>query len=192
MNSSKTLIKRTKLETAAHLKVNAMENWISRLNDIEKERERLGRLVRELWVSWAEKQPAPKPSWLVPFDDLSEQGKEADRVIGYGLFLEFNSEMTGERMEHERLKQTVSDLRSLLGDILKNDEYLEGFNEANLGNELRERARDAIGTYGTVKCALPCDANSPCDECSGYWTRMRNEGLWQDGVGWTDAALYPS
>lgn len=88
--------------------------WVAHLEDVSKERERLGRLVRELWVSWAEKQPNPKPSWLVPFEDLSEQDKEADRVIGYGLFLEFNSEMTGERMNHERLKQIAEDLRTQL------------------------------------------------------------------------------
>lgn len=31
---------------------------------------------------WAEAQPNPKPSWLVPYDDLSEPDKEADRQIG--------------------------------------------------------------------------------------------------------------
>lgn len=87
--------------------------WVAHLEDVAKERERLGRLVRELWVSWAEKQPNPKPSWLVPFEDLSEQDKEADRVIGYGLFLEFNAEMTGERLEHERLRQQFSLVQSL-------------------------------------------------------------------------------
>jgi hypothetical protein len=87
--------------------------FIDILEEVAKERERLGRLVRELWVSWAEKQPNPKPSWLVPFDDLSEQDKEADRVIGYGLFLEFNAEVTGERLEHERLKQHFSLVQSL-------------------------------------------------------------------------------
>jgi len=92
----------------------AIGNWLSRREDVAKERERLGRLVRELWVSWAEKQPSPKPSWLVPFENLSEQDKEADRVIGYGLFLEFNSEMTGERMNHERLKQIAEELRTQL------------------------------------------------------------------------------
>ena len=89
-------------------------DWLSRLGDIDQERERLGRLVRELWIDWAKKQPAPKPSWLVPFDELSEPDKEADRVIGYGLLLEFNSEMTGERMNHERLKQIAEDLRTQL------------------------------------------------------------------------------
>ena len=40
-----------------------------------------GRVVREAWVRWALTQPDPKPSWLVPYDDLSEPDKEADRQI---------------------------------------------------------------------------------------------------------------
>ena len=81
---------------------------------LSKERDRLGRLVRELWVSWAEQQPNPKPSWLAPYDELSEADKEADRVIGYGMFTEFNAEMTGERLEHERLKQIAEEMRTQL------------------------------------------------------------------------------
>lgn len=46
------------------------------------DRETLGRFVREAWVHWARKQPDPKPSWLVPYDDLAEADKEADRQIG--------------------------------------------------------------------------------------------------------------
>lgn len=46
------------------------------------DRETLGRMVREAWVRWAKTQPNPKPSWLVPYDDLSEPDKEADRQIG--------------------------------------------------------------------------------------------------------------
>lgn len=45
-------------------------------------RETLGRFVREAWVRWAETQPDPKASWLVPYDDLSEADKEADMQIG--------------------------------------------------------------------------------------------------------------
>lgn len=90
--------------------VDTMTEWI----DIDRERERLGRLVRELWIGWAAKQPNPKPSWLVEYDGLSEADKEADRVIGYGMFAEFNAEMTGERMNHERLKQIAEDLRTQL------------------------------------------------------------------------------
>jgi len=49
-------------------------------------RERLGRRVREVWIAWAERQPDPKPSWLVPYDELSEADKEADRCIGVALW----------------------------------------------------------------------------------------------------------
>jgi hypothetical protein len=46
------------------------------------DRDTIGRFVREAWVRWAETQPNPKPSWLVPYDELSEADKEADRQIG--------------------------------------------------------------------------------------------------------------
>lgn len=46
------------------------------------DRETLGWMVREAWVRWAQAQPAPKSSWLVPYDDLPEADKEADRQIG--------------------------------------------------------------------------------------------------------------
>lgn len=46
------------------------------------DRDQLGRFVREAWVRWARTQPDPKPSWLVPYDQLSETDKEADRQIG--------------------------------------------------------------------------------------------------------------
>jgi hypothetical protein len=46
------------------------------------DREALGRMVRDAWVRWAEAQPSPKASWLVPYDELAEPDKEADRQIG--------------------------------------------------------------------------------------------------------------
>lgn len=49
------------------------------------DRDTLGRFVREAWVRWAETQPSPKPSWLAPYDELSEPDKEADRQIGEAL-----------------------------------------------------------------------------------------------------------
>jgi len=39
-----------------------------------------------------------------------------------------------------------------------------------------------------VVCGSPCDPESPCDECEGYWGRMKEEGLWVPGQGWTDRA----
>lgn len=44
-------------------------------------RDTIGRVVREAWIRWALTQPDPKPSWLVPYDRLSEADKEADRQI---------------------------------------------------------------------------------------------------------------
>lgn len=50
-----------------------------------KNRDELGRKVREAWVRWALTQPDPKSSWLVDYDDLSECDKEADRQIGEAI-----------------------------------------------------------------------------------------------------------
>ena len=51
-------------------------------------RENLGRIVREVWITWAKEQPNPKPSWLVPYDQLGETDKEVDRRIGERLYAE--------------------------------------------------------------------------------------------------------
>lgn len=53
-----------------------------------KSREELGQLVRKVWIEWARQQPDPKPSWLVPWEQLSEADKEVDRRIGEVLFTE--------------------------------------------------------------------------------------------------------
>jgi hypothetical protein len=45
-------------------------------------RHELGRIVREAWVRWAELQPHPKESWLVPYHELPECDRDADDDIG--------------------------------------------------------------------------------------------------------------
>lgn len=63
-----------------------MPLWLQ--HDMKQEdRDKLGQLVREIWISWAVDQPNPKPSWLVPWEELSEADKEVDRMIGEKLFL---------------------------------------------------------------------------------------------------------
>lgn len=37
-------------------------------------------------------------------------------------------------------------------------------------------------------CGNPCPPDNPCEECEGYWDRMRKEGFWIDGEGWTEKA----
>lgn len=49
-------------------------------------RESLGRLVRETWVAWAREQPDPKPSWLLPWEELDQGQREVDMRIGAALF----------------------------------------------------------------------------------------------------------
>lgn len=49
------------------------------------DRESLGREVRLEWVEWATEQDDPKPSWLVPWEGLSEPDREVDRRIGERL-----------------------------------------------------------------------------------------------------------
>ena len=49
---------------------------------MSEDRDRLGRIVREAWTTWARAQPNIKPSWLLPFDHLDEPDKEVDRQIG--------------------------------------------------------------------------------------------------------------
>ncbi len=57
------------------------------------DRDDLGRVVREAWIVWAREQPVVKPSWLVPYDDLPEADKEADRRIGEAVTRMYENRM---------------------------------------------------------------------------------------------------
>lgn len=46
------------------------------------DRETLGALVRQVWVEKAQELPNPKPSNLLPWEQLDEWNKEVDRCIG--------------------------------------------------------------------------------------------------------------
>ena len=63
----------------------APAGWRDGNKPLPFDRETLGRMVREAWVRWAQTQPAPKPSWLAPYDELTEADKEADRQIGESI-----------------------------------------------------------------------------------------------------------
>lgn len=45
-------------------------------------RDYLGKIVRETWVAYCEETGVTQPSHLVPWENLSEWDKEADRRIG--------------------------------------------------------------------------------------------------------------
>jgi hypothetical protein len=59
------------------------------------DRDALGRLVRKTWVLWAYEQLDPKPSWLMPYDALTEPEKEVDRRIGEAIWNEVRGEIVG-------------------------------------------------------------------------------------------------
>ena len=47
-----------------------------------EDRDALGRIVRESWVSYCVETGDTKPSHVAPWEDLSDWDKEADRRIG--------------------------------------------------------------------------------------------------------------
>lgn len=53
-----------------------------------KNREQLGRLVREVWIKYCCDTGDMKPSHLAPWEELSEGEKEVDRKIGEVLYFE--------------------------------------------------------------------------------------------------------
>jgi hypothetical protein len=75
-----------KIEAASRIN---SDNTLMRIDDGSRplpfSRDELGRMVRETWVKWAQTQPNPKPSWLVPYEQLTESDKEADRQIGEAI-----------------------------------------------------------------------------------------------------------
>lgn len=66
----------------------------SRQGIVSIERELVGRLVRREWIKWAHEQPNPKASWLVPWSEMAETDREADRRIGYACVLRERSRVT--------------------------------------------------------------------------------------------------
>jgi len=53
----------------------------------EPTRERLGQMVRAIWVAWCNEQPLPKPSRLIAWGEMPETDREVDRRIGETLYL---------------------------------------------------------------------------------------------------------
>ena len=54
--------------------------------DPAEPRELVGRLVRQVWIEWASEQDEPKPSWLLPWEDLDDGQREVDMRIGEKLY----------------------------------------------------------------------------------------------------------
>lgn len=71
-------------------------------------RTRLGRRVREAWIRWAERQPNPKPSWLVPYDELPPEDQDADECIGIAIWAECVDSLQSELGELEAVRAELN------------------------------------------------------------------------------------
>ena len=89
-------------------------------------REHLGRLVRGVWIAWAQRSANPKSSWLVPWEDLQEDYKEVDRRIG-------------EEVRRVALTEAIDDL----------EEYTHGLRQ-DVKHSLSTTDR---GTFVGLECA---------------------------------------
>lgn len=52
---------------------------------VGKNRIELGQLVRDVWVKWAKDQLNPKPSWLIPWEELDQGQRQVDCEIGEAI-----------------------------------------------------------------------------------------------------------
>lgn len=68
----------------------------------------MGRRVREVWVRWAEKQPNPKPSWLLNYDAITPAEQDADDCIGMAIWAECFDKFQSEIAELELTKQRLA------------------------------------------------------------------------------------
>lgn len=64
-------------------------------------RDHLGMLVRDTWITWARLQPDPKPSWLLPWEELTEPDREVDRLIGVRLYLAGLGQWAGQAADFD-------------------------------------------------------------------------------------------
>jgi hypothetical protein len=114
------------------------------------DRERIGRVVREIWIDWAREQPSPKPTWLLPWEDLTDTYREAGCRIGEQLFSMglMAGRAVGEE-EVEALRKRVAELeftRDELTGIQQGDSVVDAAAKAEsvaLPKQLSEARAEA-------------------------------------------------
>ena len=71
-------------------------------------------MVRDEWVKWAREQPNPKPSWLLPWEELTEPEREVDRRIGVRIADAVSKDVAEEMSKgfNAIIERTFAKLRS--------------------------------------------------------------------------------
>lgn len=97
------------------------------------DRETGGQFVRKVWIAWAMEQPNPKPSWLVPWEELSEPDKEVDRRIFEACYASGRSD--GETGLLSEVNRLLTLEYASASDIAEHVIRLEAADEARIAGE---------------------------------------------------------
>jgi len=128
-----TAFRRAAQRNQAELEKLAGEDSDATEGRLAVDRESLGRLVRAVWVEWAEEQDAPKESWLLPWEQLDEEMREVDRDIGEAVAMRAQRRLARqmeirEKNQEEReawsrnQQEEVDGIFTLLDDLKAEDE----------------------------------------------------------------------
>lgn len=155
------------------------------------DREWLGKLVRLAWVKWAQTQPDAKPSWLLPWEELDEPNKEADRQIGEFIasqcvtpeMLKLESRLAKAERERDELQGIANEKSDFIGvqinEIHKLQYDLERARGGTMKDEevgelwrsstLLQKAGDTCPSCSVGKIQLCGPAMAMCTRC--HWKR---------------------
>ena len=144
----------------------------------EAEREALGRRVREVWVEWAREHPNPKPSWLVPWEGLSEPDKEVDRRIGEVLYAMGAARLAVVEQERDEARAELAHLRLDRAELADEVHVLRRKVSAEARKERAEAAEQEVATLRAQVAAV----EALVDE----WEQAANKPRPQQANGETD------
>lgn len=93
------------------------------VSDEALDREKLGRIVREVWVRYAIEHGDTKPGHLAPWEELSEYDREVDRQIGETVALASGG---GAAVDVPDERAFVEELKSCFGQNMFAGGYSDG------------------------------------------------------------------
>lgn len=106
-----------------------------------KNREELGKYVRQIWIDYCLEIGDTKPSHIAPWSELSERDKEADRRIGEAIWDAAVASLVAER---DALRTIVEQV-AYFGEALIHREYEPG---SQTIKQLVDEARSLLGAAG--------------------------------------------
>lgn len=138
-------------------------------------RNMLGKQVRLAWVLWASQQANPKPSWLLPWADLSESDREADRCIGEHLesFLRLESFLQNRADRCDALRAVVV---TLPDDTTTPLTLMQRALALEIGRRLRVPDGPAHLMFRMTDGVLERFAGGYWGACGDWWVQLADPG----------------